>query len=248
VRGRPPQPADERTMKKVIAFTILLIFAASVVATGVWAFMADAETSDSIIMAGSLDLIPSVSGTGPAGRTTIVPGGNTANGYVTLAGLLPGDTGSITWVMTDDGTLPGTLSIAAAIMFSDVSQNEVEAAVPGNNTGGNGDLDECLGVTLQRGIGTDESSAQSSMTYLLGGAGTYAAAGGLEAVLGAQNVALEAGGGNDTVAYTLSWYLPSDIRQAGPDNTLGTGDDIDVNENIVQSDSLQMNLTFTLNQ
>ena len=151
-------------------------------------------------------------------------------------------------MLADSGSLSGTLAIASTATFGDVSQNEIENAVPGNNGGGNGDLDEYVGVRLQRGVGADQANAEASFTYILGSASNYVPLSGLKAILDAQSVAVAASGGNDTVVYKLSWSVGSPLKGAGPDGLFGTGDDTAVNDNIIQSDSAQIDITFTLNQ
>lgn len=148
----------------------------------------------------------------------------------------------------NNGSLPGTLVINSTVTFSENGSNEPESAVSGNNGGGDGDLDECVGIKLQRGVGTDQANAEANFTYLLGSASYYVPFSGLEAVLDAQSVGVTANGGNDTVVYKLSCNIANDIKKAGADGIFSTADDIDVNENIIQSDRAQINITFTLNQ
>jgi len=236
-------------MKKILGLTIAILLSMAMVAGGILAYFTDIESSSSNqLTAGTLDLTPSTDGTGPAGKYTVTPGGDKINGNVVFQKLLPGDSGTITWVLVNNGSLSGTLVITSTITFSDVSQNEVENAVSGNNGGGNGDLDEYVGVKLQRGVGTDQANAEANFTYILGSADNYVPFSGLEAVLDAESVAMAASGGNDTIVYKLSWSIASDIKGAGADGLFGTGDDVDVNENIIQSDRAQIDITFTLNQ
>ncbi|MBM2824432.1 MAG: hypothetical protein HW402_96, partial [Dehalococcoidales bacterium] len=177
-------------MKKILGLTIVSLLTISMVTGGVWTYFSDVERSSSdILLAGTLDLSPTTSGTGPAGKYTVTPGGDGANGNVTFQKLLPGESGSITWVLVNNGSISGPLVITSAVTFSDVSQNEIENAVPGNNGGGNGDLDEYVGVKLQRGVGTSQANAQANFTYILGSASNYVPFFGLEAVLDAQSVA-----------------------------------------------------------
>lgn len=235
-------------MKKILGLTIAFLLAVGILSVGTWAFLVDAETANNSITAGTLDMIPNTSGTGPAGKYTVTPGGNTINGNVVFQKLLPGDSGNITWVLTDNGTIAGTLVIASTVTFSESGSNEIETAVTGNNGGGNGDLDQYVGVKLQRGVGTDQANAQANFTYILGSASNYVPLSGLKAVLDAQSVAVAANGGNDTVVYKLSWSIANPLKGAGVDGLFGTGDDTAVNDNIVQSDTAQIDITFTLNQ
>ncbi|MDD5287810.1 MAG: SipW-dependent-type signal peptide-containing protein [Dehalococcoidales bacterium] len=237
----------EKSVKKIIALTIAFLLATGMAATGVWAYFTDTETTGAVITAGTLDLVPAVSGSGTAGKYTVAGGGNQANGNAVFTKILPGESGSITWVLVNNGSVPGTLTIDSAVTFSDVSQNIVENAVSGNNDGGNGDLDDCMSIKLQRGTGTDQANAEANLVYLLGSSGAGAALSGLEAVLNGQSVAMTASGGSDTVVYIITWSVATDIKRAGSDGSFGTGDDINVNENIIQTDSAQIGITFTLN-
>ncbi|MDO8716311.1 MAG: TasA family protein [Dehalococcoidales bacterium] len=223
-----------KTLKRITGLTLAALLTISMVAGGVWAYLSDIETSsNNVLLAGTLDLSPTTSGTS-TGNYTVTPGGDQVNGKIVFQKMLPGDTGNITWVLADTGSIAGTLALSSNVTFSDVSQNEVETAVPGNNGGGNGDLDAYVGVKLQRGVGTDQASAIANFTYILGSAGSYAAFSGLQAVLNAQSIAIAASGGNDTVVYKLSWEI----------NSLFGG----VNDNIIQSDNAQIDITFALNQ
>ncbi len=221
-------------MKKILGLTIASLLIMSMVAGGIWSYFTDIETSSSnLLTAGTLDLSPTTSGGGPAGKYTVTSGGDGVNGKVVFDKLLPGESGTITWVLVNNGSLSGTLVIASTDTFSDVSQNEVENAVSGNDGGGNGDLDAYVGVKLQRGVGTDQANAEANFTYILGDAGNYMPISGLEAILDTQSVAMAANGGNDTIVYQLSWNIASPLP---------------VNDNIIQSDSAQIDITFTLNQ
>lgn len=236
-------------MKKIIGLAIAFLLAMSMTTIGTWAFFSDVEASSSnILTAGTLDLVPATSGTGPASKYTVTSGGNGVNGNVVFQKLLPGESGTITWVLADTGSLSGTLSITSTVTFAENSANEIEAAVTGNNGGSNGDLDEYFGVKLQRGVGTDQSDAEAHFTYILGSASNYVPFSGLEAVLDTQSVAITANGGDDTIVYQLSWSIANPLKGAGPDGIFGTGDDTSVNDNIIQSDTAQIDITFTLNQ
>jgi len=222
-------------MKKILGLAIASMLLIGMTGVGTWAYsFGDSEASSSnSLLAGTLDLIPSTSGTGPTGKYIVTPGGNGVNGNVVFTKMLPGESGSITWVLVNSGSLPGTIVITSTVSFAENGSNEVEGTVSGNNNGDNGDLDQYLGVRLQRGVGTDQVTAEGNFTYILGDAG-YVASSGLETILDAQNIAMAASGGNDTIVYKLSWDSGS----------LLSG----VNGNIIQSDSAQIGITFTLNQ
>lgn len=239
-------------MKKILISLMTIAMVGALVGGGVFAYFSDVETSTgNTFTAGTLNLVPSTSGTGPVGKYTPTAGGDGVNGNVVFTTLAPADSGTITWVLSNSGNLAGTLAIVSTITFSDVDANEPETAVTtphANNGGGNGDLDEFVGVTLQRGVGTDQANAESNFAYIYGSASYYKAFSGLEAVLDAQSQAMAATGGNDTIVYKLSWSIASDIVGAGPDGDFGTVDDVLADDNIIQSDNATADITFTLTQ
>jgi predicted ribosomally synthesized peptide with SipW-like signal peptide len=222
-------------LKKILGLTVAFLMIAGISGIGTWAYFTDIATSyNNVLLAGTLDLSPLTDGAGPVGKYTVTPGGNNINGKVVFQKLYPGDSGNITWVLTDTGSLPGTMTPVSTVSFNENSSNEIESAISGNNGGGNGDLDAFLGVKLQRGIGTDQSSASANLTYVLGSSGSYAAFSSLQAALNGAGATLAGANGNDTVVYRLTWELGS----------LFGG----VNQNIIQSDSAQIDITFNLNQ
>jgi predicted ribosomally synthesized peptide with SipW-like signal peptide len=235
-------------MKKIIGLTIAVLLSVSMLSTGAWAFWADTESSaNNQLTAGTLDMVPTTSGTGPDGKYLATPGGNEDNGNVVFDRLLPGESGSITWTLVNNGSLPGTLVIASTDTFLENGSNEPEDFPP-NNGDSNGDIDAYVGVKLQRGVGTNQTNAEANFTYILADGSNYVPFSGLEAVLDAQSEAMAGNGGNDTIVYKLSWSIASDIKGAGDDGMFGTGDDVDVNENIIQSDTAEVDITFTLDQ
>lgn len=105
-----------------------------------------------------------------------------------------------------------------------------------------------MGVRLQKGIGTDQVNATDNFSYILGSASNFVPFSGLHTVLNAQNIAMAGNGGNDTVVYQLGWSIASPLKGAGIDGLFGTIDDTAVNDNIIQSDTAQIDITFTINQ
>jgi spore coat-associated protein N len=220
--------------KKLLGLVIALVVIIGLVSVGTWALFSDTETSNgNVINAGTLDLVPLVTGSYSAVSPytyTVTAGGNGINGNVVFDNVAPGQAGSIEWVLSNSGSIPGTLTISSTCIFSENGSNEPEAATPGNDHNGNGtgDMDNNLMVTLQKGIGTDQASAESAFSYINGS--TPWAVGGLQAILNAQSQLISQNGGNDTVVYKLSWSISSSVG------------------NIIQSDTVQINITFTLTQ
>jgi len=239
-------------MKKILISLMTIAMVGALVGGGVFAYFSDVETSTgNTFTAGTLNLTDIISGTcSVPSKVTVTEQGDGLNDNVVFTTLAPGDSGTITWVLSNSGNLAGTLTIVSTVTFSDVDANEPETAVTtphANNGGGNGDLDEFVGVRLQRGVGTDQTNAESNFTYIYGITG-YSPFSGLEAILDAESQAMAASSGNDTIVYKLSWSIASDIVGAGIDGDFGTVDDVAADDNIIQSDNATVDITFTLTQ
>ena len=240
-------------MKKILISLMTIAMVGALVGGGVFAYFSDVETSTgNTFTAGTLNLTDIISGTcSVPSKVTVTEQNDGLNDNVVFTTLAPGNSGTITWVLSNSGNLAGTLTIVSTVTFSDVDANEPETAVTtphANNGGGNGDLDEFVGVTLQRGVGTDQGNAEGLFAYIYGSASYYKPFSGLEAILDAESQAMAASGGNDTVVYKLSWIIASDIVGAGPDGDFGTVDDVAADDNIIQSDNATADITFTLTQ
>jgi predicted ribosomally synthesized peptide with SipW-like signal peptide len=222
-------------MKRIVISFMSIALVLAVISGGTWAYFSDSEASTgNTFTVGTLNLVPSTSGTGPVGKYTATAGGDGINGNVVFARLAVGDSGSISWTLTNNGNMDGTLSIASTTSFAENGSNEPEAAVVGNNNGNNGDLDEFMGVRLKRGA-----------TYILGDATNYVPFSGLAALLNAESQVLAASG---TLTYVLEFEMATDVKGTGADGKFGTADDVQVDDNIVQSDSATVDITFTLTQ
>ena len=222
-------------IKRVLVLTLAALVVIGLAATGTWAYMSNTEhSSGNAITAGTLDLVPLSTGnySGSGSLYHLTPGGNGVNGKIILDSIAPGQSGTFEWVLSNSGSLPGTLTISSSAVFAENGVTGLEGLMGANNGGGNGDLDQYLMLTLQKGTGANQGAAETPMTYILGTSGSPVAISNLVAVLNAQSQALAASGGANTVVYNLSWSLSA----------------TDGNINIVQSDTAQLNLTFTLNQ
>jgi len=239
-------------MKKILGLTVAALLVMGLVGGGTWAYFTDVETSeDNVFTAGTLNLVPLTAGSGSC-TVDVTAGGENVNGKVVFSLVKPGDSGSITWTLVNSGDLPGTLTIAPIFAFSENTAWEPETstltpAAPLNNAfGADGDLDEYVGVSLSQKIGT------AAATYLLGSAAEFAPASGLEAALdGVDDLAMAATGTDgDTIVYVLSWEVEADVSTAGVDGKFEDPnvDDVDVDDNILQSDTVEMDITFTLEQ
>jgi len=222
-------------MKKILVALMTIALVCLLIGAGTFAFFSDPENSTgNTFTAGTLNLVPSTSGTGPVGKYTVTTGGDGINGNVVFDRLARGNSGSITWTLQNNGDLDGTLTIASTATFAENGSNEPETAVAGNNGGANGDLDQYMGVRAKR-----------NGTYFLGDASNYVPFSGLAAALNAESQSLVASG---TLTYVLELQIANDIQGAGADGKFGTGDDVQVDDNIIQSDQATVDITFTLTE
>ena len=189
-------------MKKIIGLTIAALLIIGMVGAGTWAYFSDTEESTgNTFTAGSLDLNPYIEGTGPGGKTTVNyypdAGNNEIFGNVVFDNLVPGDSGSITWQLTNDGTIDGDFLVAALVETYENTELEPEGT-EGNNGDGDGDLDEYLEVRISRGG-----------IYLVGSASTYGPLELLEGALDEDTMVLAANGGQ--VTYLLEWQIDGGV-------------------------------------
>ena len=229
-------------MKKILGLTVAALMVMGLVGGGTWAYFSDTETSTgNILTAGTLNLTADVVGGGTVSGT-VTPGDDGANEFITLSTLKPGDSGTVTFTCTNTGDLPGTLTITSTVTTAEngAGEPETSATVPTNNAGGDGDLDEYVGVTLTQNING------AGATYLLGDAINKVQVEGLQAALnGVVDVAIGAG---ENIVYVLSWEIASDVVGVGVDGKFGTGDDVAADDNVIQSDTATINITFDLEQ
>jgi len=223
---------DKREMRRKARLLTLMVLGVLMLALligGLYGYFDDTETSTgNVFTAGTLNLVPSTNGTGPAGKYTVTAGGDGVNGNVVFDTIAPGESGSITWTLNNAGNLDGDLTMASTVAFAENGSNEPETAA------GAGLLDAYMGVRLTR-----------DGSYILGSATNYVPFSGLEAVLDAEDQALAASG---TITYVLEWQIAADVMGAGVDGEFGTADDVAVNDNIIQSDQATIDITFTLTQ
>jgi len=230
-------------MKKILGLTVVALLVMALVGTGTWAYFSDVETSTgNVFTAGTLNLVPATAGSGTC-TVVVTAGSDGVNGNVVFSLVKPGDSGSITWTLNNSGDLPGTLTLTSTSTFTEGGANEPEtsATVPVNNNGGNGDLDEYVGVTLTQKIGA------AAATYLLGDVTNMVPISGLEAVL--NGVVDQAMAASETIIYVISWTIAADVDGAGVDGKFGTADDVTpIDDNVLQSDTATIDATFTLEQ
>ncbi len=224
---------------KLLSIIVTVVALAALGVGGTLAVFSDVETSTgNTFSAGTLNLVNAVAGTGPVGKFVVTPGGDGINGNVVFGGdavkLVPGESGSITWTLQNTGSVPGTLTMAATLTSLENGKNEPELAAAGDVADPAGELDLYMGVKLTR-----------DGTFLVGSATNFGKWSDLVSALNAQS---ESMAGSVSRVYVLSWSLALDLKGVGPDNLFGTADDVPVDDNLVQSDSLTLDATFTLTQ
>lgn len=223
-------------MKRKLRLSALMVLAVLMLALmigGLYGAFDDVETSnENTFTVGTLNLVSVISGTGQSSLNERADG---INDNITFEGLICGDSGSITWALTNDGSLDGTLAMLSAVTFPGNGTNEPEDAAILANGGTDLGLGECVGVKLQRNAGN----------YILGDAATWESFAQLQDVLNAESETLAAAG---TITYILEWQIPADVVGAGADGVFGTVDDVPVNDNIIQGDGANIDITFTLTQ
>lgn len=231
-------------MKKILGLAIAAVLLLATVAGATMAYFTDTESSTgNVITAGTLDLVPAASGsitqgtysagTYAASSTAL---GNGIDGYVTFAKVSPGDSGEIIWTLTNSGNLAGYLTASMTrTADNDNGFTEPEDSVSGTATDNDdgtadGDLDDYMTVAILADLNGDdtyETTIQAS------------AVGGLETKLPTVDTAVkvidkQTMAASGVIKLKLTWSIATDI--AG------------VDDNIIQGDSVQLNLSFNLNQ
>ena len=241
-------------MKKILGLTIAAILVIAMVAAGTFAYFNDTEASTgNLITAGTLNLVPAMNGaiTGTSGTYAQSPTlADGVDGHVTFDKVSPGNTGTVEWVLYNSGNLAGNLSLAAStVSFNENTDNQPETVAIASNAGVNLGLGDLMGVWVQVGIGTSQATAEAAMTNKLGTTTGYVPLSGLQTALTSITTqAMAASGGSNYVVIKINWKLATDLLKAGTDGIFGTGDDVAVNDNIIQGDSATINVSFIFSQ
>jgi hypothetical protein len=166
--------------------------------------------------------------------------GDGLNDSVVFDKIAPGDSGSITWTLKNIGNIRGFLAITATVQSDTNGTTEPEDEAISENADTDLNLVDLLGVRLA--ITTPTQAA----TYILGDASNYVPLSQLEAKLDSQkDWQLDP---DETYVYKLELSLPTDVHAAGEDGKFGTEDDVQINDNIVQTDTSTTDMTFYLDQ
>jgi predicted ribosomally synthesized peptide with SipW-like signal peptide len=207
-------------MKRKIRLSALLAVAVLMLALmigGLYGYFNDTEPGNgNIFTAGTLDLQTWVEGTSPTGAAFVVTPSDNVNGicgHVAFSNVAPGDNGTITWTLTNAGTVDGDLTFDnVSVVFSENGTNEPEGKVAGNNNGSNGDLDQYMYCRLSQDGGDLTGLIQFS---------------GLQAALASQAGALDAG---TATTYELYWEIAPTVGNVIQSDTAT----IDITFNLVQ--------------
>ncbi len=210
-------------MKKILGLTIAALLIMGIVGGGTYAYFSDTETSnDNTWTAGTLNLVNVISGT--AVNTDVIvteqaDGLNDKVQFGTVTPIVPGSSGTITWTLTNEGNVDGTLTLVAVTTFTEgATANEAELTADPDNSQG---LDDEIMVWVTSFDGT-------TTTDILGATGAYVAMSGLAAALNSEiDVAMDAA---QIIVYVLHWEVPT---------TVGSE---------IQGDTAELDITFTLNQ
>lgn len=188
-------------MKRKIRLSALLAVSVLMLALligGLYGYFDDTEDSiGNSFTAGTLDLEEYTNGVSTTCTYQVVPGpAPSMNGHVEFGDIAPGDSGTITWTLSNMGTVDGTLTMAAQVGGDDVDQNEPELDEPLNDVGSDGDLDDALSVELFLGATSLYAGNLDGLATFLGG---YAGA------------SLLGDGGTTPRVYTLQWQVGTGV-------------------------------------
>jgi predicted ribosomally synthesized peptide with SipW-like signal peptide len=187
-------------MKKIIGLTLMAVMVMTLVGVGTWAYFSDTETSaDNTWTAGTLNLLAEIGGTAVGTDVIITEQADGLNDKVefgTVTPIVPGDSGTITWTLTNDGSTDGTLALVAATTFTEgAAANEPELTADPTNLLG---LDTGIMVWVTRD-GTD----------ILGVTEAYVAMSGLAAALNLETaITMDAAA---VIVYVLHWEVPTTV-------------------------------------
>jgi predicted ribosomally synthesized peptide with SipW-like signal peptide len=193
---------------RLSALVAVLVLMLALLIGGLYGTFADTEESTgNVFTAGTLNLLSEIDGVGYSDIQQTADG---INDNITFGMVVPGDTGSITWTLTNDGSIDGTLVLATTVNFTENGLTEPEAA-DGDTDDATGELDTNMVFTLTQD-GTPVAGPltfDQLVTYLN------------------DSMLLTAG---QTTVYVLDWSIDSGVN------------------NVIQSDTAQIDITFTLSQ
>lgn len=168
--------------RKILIALLGVLLVAALAGAGTFAYFSDTETSTgNSFAAGTLNLRYSLDG-----RTTWADG---TNANFTLANLKPGDSGTQTFTLDNDGSLPGTLAVSAVTVTNDAGVN---TEAEGNTTGD-------LGASILVNVYLNDTAATPIYSGTLNG---------LASVTPLNLGTLAAGG---TANLIINWEIPGSV-------------------------------------
>jgi len=235
-------------VKKIIGLTLAALVVVAMIAVGTFALFFDTETSTgNTITAGTLNLTADVTGGGSVSGSK-TGSGDGVNQYLTISDALIGDTGTITFTLANTGSAPGTLTIVSTGTSDENTIWEPEAAAGGvTNGSGNGEMGKVVQFSGTKQITTDASPIVIDLNATDPGGQIFDLS-KLVDYLNLESVALsKASGTTYSVIYVITWNMPNPLLQTS-DHYFDTSATSAYNNNMIQSDILNLGLTFTLTQ
>jgi predicted ribosomally synthesized peptide with SipW-like signal peptide len=238
-------------MKKILGLSLAALLVIAMVAGGTFAYFQDVEISDpNTITAGSLNLTEAVvygGGTITGVQTAGVDG---ATEYLTFSNVKPGDSGKIQFTLSNTGSLDGMLSIAASTTTPEnvAIEPELTNGDAVTDTATSGELGTVMVFSLTKdgtSVDLDPDGVAPGLTFNLAQLEAY-----FDSITTTNRLDLPKAGG--AIVYILSWSIPATgMTVAGSDgyfDTITPSDHTVVNDNVIQTDSITLSLTFTLDQ
>jgi predicted ribosomally synthesized peptide with SipW-like signal peptide len=190
------EKGGEEEMKRkarLLTLMVLGVLMLSLLIGGLYGYFDDTETSTgNVFTAGTLNLVSVINGAEASGHVVVNEQGDGLNDNVTFGMVAPGDSGSITWTLTNVGNVDGTRTMAALVDGHENGENEPELAGTVHNVGGDGDLDDALDVELFLGATSLYDGDLDGLAAFLAG---YAG----ETMVGDMGVT--------SLVYTLQWAV-----------------------------------------
>lgn len=173
-------------LSALVAISVLML---ALLIGGLYGTFSDQETSiGNVFTAGTLNLVSVINGSGFTDNVVVNEQADGINDNVTFGQVMPGDNGTITWTLTNDGTVDGNLALVSTVTGSENGLNEPELASGDTLGDGTGELDTLILCTLY--IDGADQTGEISLAAM-------------EAFLN-DTVALDAG---QTVVYRLDWRI-----------------------------------------
>jgi predicted ribosomally synthesized peptide with SipW-like signal peptide len=210
-------------MKKILFGIMSIVLCVGLMGAAFASFSDTATSTGNRFAAGTLDVNCVISGTGNG--ASVNENADGTNDYVTFSNLKPGDAGSITWTITNTGSLPGSVMIHRTLINDyDGVNTGPEMAIEGSGITATtpGELAKNMWLSSTctiNGVSTFDNPPYSNWMYL---EGTY----GPNQFDHLPKI-LTSG---STLQVTYAWSIPIDVG------------------NIIQGDTFTLNFTIDLDQ